>query len=119
MQVGDEVVAFYTPEALWYPAKLTGVFESADSVYYSVVFTGYNEEETIWPKHLRAQVASSFESQSDGGAAGWLTKKCTHRNQRPRLRAVALLWSVRRLLAFPGCSEEFCFGPVQSRAAFQ
>lgn len=75
-------MAFYTPEALWYPAKLTGVFESADSVYYSVVFTGYNEEETIWPKHLRAQVASSFESQSDGGAAGWLTKKCTHRNQR-------------------------------------
>lgn len=78
LEIGHEVLAFYTPEKLWYPAKLTGIFDTADSQYYSVVFTGYNEDETIWPKHLRAIVASSFEARPNGGAAGWLTKKCTH-----------------------------------------
>lgn len=99
LEVGNEVLAFYSPENLWYPAKLTGIFDTVESVYYSVVFTGYNEDETIWPKHLRAMVASSFESRPDAGAAGWLTRKCTHHHQG----LLCTLGSVCSDCAMPAC----------------
>lgn len=107
LEVGNEVMAFYIPENLWYPAKLTAIFDTADSVYYSVVFNGYKEEETLWPTHLRAMVASSFETRPDGGAAGWLTKKCTHRTQ-------ALLVSERRTTAL-SCIHRLNSVPAQKQ----
>ena len=50
LKAGDDVLAFYAPESVWYPATLNGVFDTGDaaqSVYYSVTFTGYSEVETV------------------------------------------------------------------------
>lgn len=78
LQVGDEVLGFYEPEGLWYPATLNGIYNTADSTYYAITYSGYNEVESVFPLCIRAKVPSSFESEVAGEAAGWMSKKCTH-----------------------------------------
>lgn len=57
LKEGDEVLAFYSPEGLWYPATLNGIYDlpgAGNSIYYSVTFSGYSEVETVYPDSLRA-----------------------------------------------------------------
>ena len=77
LKVGDEVLAYYAAEGLWYPAILNGIYDMPGedhSVYYSITYTGYSEMETVYANSLRAKTPSSFEKRP-AGAVGWIAKK--------------------------------------------
>ena len=59
------MLAFYTPEGIWYPAVLNGVYDTGE-VYYSITFGGYSEVETAYAESIRAKAPSSFKAQPDG-----------------------------------------------------
>lgn len=44
---GDEVLAKYSGDGAWYPARVTSVGGSAENRVYSVVFKGYNNTELL------------------------------------------------------------------------
>lgn len=44
---GDEILAKYSGDGSWYPARVTSVGGSSDNRVYSVVFKGYNNTELL------------------------------------------------------------------------
>ena len=69
---GDDVLAKYSGDGQWYPARIASVGGSADNRVYSVVFKGYNNTELVnaWQvKALPANYAGAGAGE-DGGAAG-------------------------------------------------
>ena len=57
LKEGDEVLAYYAQDGVWYPATLNGIYElpSQDHTsYYSVTYSGYTEVETVYADSLRA-----------------------------------------------------------------
>ncbi len=66
LKEGDEVLAFYAPEGLWYPATLNGIYDLPNnSIYYSVIFSGYSEVETVYPDSLSALLPNVYCSTVD------------------------------------------------------
>lgn len=44
---GDECLAKYSADGVWYPARITSLGGSADNRVYSIVFKGYNTTELV------------------------------------------------------------------------
>ena len=83
LKEGDEVLAYYTPESLWYPATLNGIFEMPGdnhSAYYSVIYTGYNEVETVYPESLRAQPKSLIAMPLSATPDSWSCQTTHYRS---------------------------------------
>lgn len=70
---GDEVLAKYSGDGQWYPARIASVGGSADNRAYSVVFKGYNNTELVNAAHVKAlhgEHAGSGNGAGAGGGAG-------------------------------------------------
>ncbi|KAI0800912.1 hypothetical protein C8Q74DRAFT_1364577 [Fomes fomentarius] len=65
---GDEVLAKYSGDGQWYPARIASVGGSADNRAYSVVFKGYNNTELVNAAHVKA--AHGEHAGAGGGGAG-------------------------------------------------
>jgi survival-of-motor-neuron-related-splicing factor 30 len=50
---GDEILAKYSGDGAWYPARVTSVGGSAENRVYSVVFKGYNNTELLTAAALK------------------------------------------------------------------
>ncbi|KAF8521471.1 hypothetical protein JB92DRAFT_1800037 [Gautieria morchelliformis] len=50
---GDEILAKYSGDGSWYPARVTSVGGSSDNRVYSVVFKGYNNTELLTATALK------------------------------------------------------------------
>ncbi|KAF8585538.1 hypothetical protein K439DRAFT_1632550 [Ramaria rubella] len=50
---GDEILAKYSGDGSWYPARVTSVGGSAENRVYSVVFKGYNNTELLTAAALK------------------------------------------------------------------
>ncbi|KIJ40213.1 hypothetical protein M422DRAFT_98679, partial [Sphaerobolus stellatus SS14] len=57
-KAGDEVLAKYSGDGQWYPARVTSVAGSEDNRVYSVVFKGYNNTEQLKAPLLKALPAN-------------------------------------------------------------
>lgn len=65
---GDDILAKYSGDGSWYPARITSVGGSADNRVYSIVFKGYNTTELVKAaeiKALPANYASTAPSSSN------------------------------------------------------
>ena len=71
---GDDVLAKYSGDGQWYPARIASVGGSADNRVYSVVFKGYNNTELVNAGQVKALPANyagaGAGAGEDGGAAG-------------------------------------------------
>lgn len=64
---GDEILAKYSGDGAWYPARITSLGGSADNRVYSIVFKGYNTTELVKAaeiKHLPANHSGAAPSSS-------------------------------------------------------
>ncbi|KAH9944081.1 uncharacterized protein BXZ73DRAFT_39231 [Epithele typhae] len=64
---GDEVLAKYSGDGQWYPARITSVGGSAERRAYSVVFKGYNNTELVSAPQVKPLPAGQG---GGGGGAG-------------------------------------------------
>lgn len=64
-KAGDEVLAKYTVDSHWYPARVTSVGGSEENRVYSVVFKGYNNTELLNASALKPMPAghASYHQQ--------------------------------------------------------
>ena len=90
-------MGYYSYDSCWLPAKLNG--EHNDCVlgpYYSIIFNGCNDIDSVYADCLRAMAPSSFQAQPDGSCLGWMMKKSgVHGTETKRwfhLRAAVLQW---------------------------
>jgi len=63
-KAGDEVLAKYTGDGQWYPARVTSVGGSEENRVYSVVFKGYNNTELLNAASLKP-LPVSYAYQQD------------------------------------------------------
>jgi len=68
-QPGDEVLAKYSGDNAWYPARITSVGGSDDHRVYSVVFKGYNSTELLQSSALKTLPAGHGQN-SAGPSSG-------------------------------------------------
>jgi len=66
-QAGDEVLARYSGDNAWYPARITSVGGSEQNRQFSVVFKGYNSTELLQSASLKPLPAGYQASAASGG----------------------------------------------------
>ncbi|KAL0951099.1 hypothetical protein HGRIS_007836 [Hohenbuehelia grisea] len=72
---GDEVLAKYSGDGQWYPARITSLGGSEQNRVYSIMFKGYNTTELVKANEIKAMPAGqSYAGASAGGAKRKLTK---------------------------------------------
>ena len=89
---GDDVLAKYSGDGQWYPARVASVGGSTENRQYSVVFKGYNTTELVNAAQIKALPAGYVASSSSGagpaagagGAAG--KRKLTKGEEEERER---------------------------------
>ncbi|KAI0715243.1 hypothetical protein C8Q76DRAFT_450610 [Earliella scabrosa] len=64
---GDEVLAKYSGDGQWYPARIASVGGSADNRVYSVVFKGYNNTELVGGAQVKALPGGGGAGAAGGG----------------------------------------------------
>jgi len=64
---GDDVLAKYSGDNSWYPARITSVGGSEDHCVYSVVFKGYNSTEVVQAGSIKP-LPSGYQPTSSAGA---------------------------------------------------
>ncbi|RDX52082.1 hypothetical protein K466DRAFT_591947 [Polyporus arcularius HHB13444] len=67
---GDDVLAKYSGDGQWYPARITSVGGSADNRVYSVVFKGYNNTELVNGGQVKALPANYAGATAGAGGSG-------------------------------------------------
>ncbi|KAI0721281.1 hypothetical protein C8T65DRAFT_735297 [Cerioporus squamosus] len=67
---GDDVLAKYSGDGQWYPARIASVGGSADNRVYSVVFKGYNNTELVNAGQVKALPANYSGAMAGGGGSG-------------------------------------------------
>lgn len=67
---GDDVLAKYSGDNSWYPARITSVGGSEDNRVYSVVFKGYNSTEVVQAGSIKPLPPGYQASSSVGTSIG-------------------------------------------------
>ena len=67
---GDDVLAKYSGDGQWYPARIASVGGSADNRVYSVVFKGYNNTELVNAGQVKALPANYAGAGAGEGVSG-------------------------------------------------
>lgn len=63
---GDDVLAKYSGDNSWYPARITSVGGSEDRRVYSVVFKGYNSTELVQAESVKSLPSGNVAVTSSG-----------------------------------------------------
>ena len=81
---GDEVLAKYSGDGQWYPARIASVGGSADNRVYSVVFKGYNTTELVNAAQIKALPAGYTAPAPAAGSKRKLTKAEEEERERKK-----------------------------------
>jgi survival of motor neuron-related-splicing factor 30 len=68
-QSGDEILAKYSGDNAWYPARIASVGGSEDHLVYSVVFKGYNSTEVVQPSAVKP-IPPGYNHNTAGPSGG-------------------------------------------------
>ncbi|RPD82004.1 hypothetical protein L226DRAFT_564637 [Lentinus tigrinus ALCF2SS1-7] len=71
---GDDVLAKYSGDGQWYPARIASLGGSADNRVYSVVFKGYNNTELVNAGQVKA-LPGNYAGATAGGSGGAGSKR--------------------------------------------
>jgi len=80
---GDDVLAKYSGDNSWYPARITSVGGSEDHCVYSVVFKGYNSTEVVQAGSIKP-LPSGYQPSSSSAGANIGKRKAEHEAEKER-----------------------------------
>ncbi|KIO28532.1 hypothetical protein M407DRAFT_242972 [Tulasnella calospora MUT 4182] len=83
---GDEILAKYSGDGKWYPARITSIGGADDRRVYSVVFKGYNSTELVAAGDVKALPANYAATSASSASAGTKRKAVTKEEEEEAAR---------------------------------